>query len=344
MTTTDTGIPAEAIEHLRAVQAERDAAQNERFVAAGEQVAARFAAEQRKIVTPEAQERLRRRGSELRLPENAGLDAKNRRAAAMRAYATELGVDLVALDRMRADFAEQARALNELERTGGVELTWRGQGEDTERTSDKRNYDGWWDPGYSWSSSRPGDFAIWNADSYFDPVTNRTGSHIRYRQRETGDKTTCSMSWRNGYMVLYTPSVTGGVVVDIDLACQISRFFIDTDNEPGSSACDVSLTQSVQIEFYHSWADAVPVETRIEHIAVTGTSNPENWQDYVAVPAWKLLHARIPSFKTYQAGHQLAIFVSTRNQATGIKLDDTRLTAGVNAAYYVDDIVVSRLV
>lgn len=339
-----TSIPAEAIARLQDAQMERDKAQAQRIVAAGEEVAARFRAEQRRIVVPEVQEKLRLRGAELRLPEDAGLKAKTRRLAAQRAFAAELGVDLVALDRMQADFAAQAEAVSALERTGGVELTLKGQSEDTDRASAKRNYDGWWDPGYAWSSSRPGDFAIWNADTYFDPVTNRAGNHIRFRQRETGDKTTCSMIWRNGYMVLYTLSGSGPIVVDIDLTCQISKFFIDTDNEPGSSACNVQLTQSVQIEFYNSWADAVPVETRVEHITATGTSNPENWQDSTAVPAWKLLHARIPSFKSYQAGAQLAIFVSIRNQASGIKLDDTRLTAGVNAAYYLDDIIVSRLV
>lgn len=339
-----TRIPAEAIARLRDAQAKRDAAQDATIVAAGEEVAARFVAQHRRIVVPEVQEKLRLRGAELRLPGDASLEAKTRRLAAQRAYAAELGVDLAALDRMRADFAAQTEVVSALGRTGGIELTWKGQSEDTERASAKRNYDGWWDPGYSWSSSRPGDFAIWNADTYFDPITNRAGSHIRFRQRETGDKTTCSMSWRNGYMVLYTPSISGNVVVDIDLACQISKFFIDTDNEPGSSACSVQLTQSVQIEFYNSWADDFPVETRVEHITATGTSNPENWQDFTAVPAWKLLHARMPSFKSYQAGHQLAIFVSIRNQATGIKLDDTRLTAGVNAAYYLDDTVVSRLI
>lgn len=253
-----TAIPPEALERIRRTQGERDAAEVERGVTAYKPLVARFTAEQRKIVPVELDEKLKVHVAKNRLPEDASVEDRRGRAEAQRKYAAELGIDLAALDRMRQDFATQAVKLGTLPDLGDIEVTDLADGR--RPTTDARVYNGSWDPGPTWSSTKPGSFAVWNADSYFDPATNRAGSHIRFRQRETDDNTIVSMAWRNGYMVLHTPSSTSRVRMEVDLTKEFSRYFIDTDNEPGNSSCNVLLQQAVRVEIYSSWADEIPQE------------------------------------------------------------------------------------
>ncbi|MFG2001781.1 hypothetical protein ACGFNU_21785 [Spirillospora sp. NPDC048911] len=341
--TTDSGtIPATALDHMRETMAARDAAQAERIVAAGQAVVERFEAERLKIVPAELQKRLRAHAAEHRLAEDADLEARLRRSARQRAYMAEIGVDLVALDRMRADFAEQAGAVAALPGMGDAEVSIvPGEGRALEEgDASLVAYDGNWDPGPAWGSSRPGDFAVWNQESFWAPTINRAGSHIRFRQRETGDNSWAWMSWRNGYMRLFTLPAARPLVVDVDVTCEHSRFFIDTDDEPGGSGCRVELSQSVQVEVYSNWADSVPQETVSGLLASTGTTSTENWQDFEAVPAWSKRKVRVNSQKTYAGGQQVAVFASIMNFANGARLNDTRLTAGVDAAWIIDNITV----
>ncbi|MBW8482155.1 hypothetical protein [Actinomadura parmotrematis] len=339
MTVTETTVPPEAIEHLREVQAAQDRADAERTAKAGALVAARFAAERRHIVPPEIDAALAESAAARRLPEDAPIEDRLARYAAQRARAAELGVDLVALDRLRAAFAAEAERAAAPQTAGALDLARRpGERRAPVPSDAKVDYNGSWDPGPTWYSTDQSNFSVWNADTYFDTVTNRAGNHIQFRQRATDDNDSCAMSWRNGYMVLYTPPALRNLIIDVDLVPQISRFFVDTDNEPGSSACNVQLHQLLHVEVYSSWADAVPQETTAGILSSTGTSNPEAWIDSEAFPPWSLWTGTVTTQRSYPPGHTLAIFVAIRNQASGIKLDDTRLTAGVNAAWYMDAI------
>ena len=341
---TRTATASKAVDHLRRTQKAQDDAELTRISAENERLAQRFAGEKQKIVSMEIDQKLKDRAAAHRLPEDASREERQRRHAQQMAYAAEIGVDLAALNRMRADFGAQARKINALPYQGDFALSMLpGSRQEPELATAKRNYNGSWDPGWQTLATNASKFSVWNADTYFDTVTNRAGSHIRFRQRETDDYDTATMWWRNGYMVLYTPATLRHLVIDVALVPQISRFFIDTDNEPGSSSCTVQLHQSIRVEVYSDWSDAVPQEITVGQLSYTGTSNPEAWIDSQAFQPWSQWNARVTTQRQYAAGNTLAIFVSEMNYASGVKLDDTRLTAGVNAAWYLDNIVVSPL-
>jgi hypothetical protein len=343
MTTQEapTKIPPEAIERLQRAQAERNQAETKRICTEGEKVTDRFRGEWLRIVPVELYEKLKARAAERRLPEDASPQEQRRRWEEQRAYATELGVDLAALDRMRAAFSTEVAKITGRSDIQKCELTRLPDKVDAASVplGAKREYNGWWDPGWSWYSSRPQDFAVWNADSYFDPVTNRSGNYIKFRQRETGDNTVASMLWHNGYMVFYTPPKQAGMTIEVDITCQISRFFVDTDNEPGVSHCDVEVAQDLYVEVYNSWADTDPMQITSGGLTWWNTTDPEDWApEGDQFPQWSTWRAKVNTWQVCPPGKPLAFYFAIRNRAHGFKLDDTRLTAGVNAAWYFDDV------
>jgi hypothetical protein len=62
-------------------------------------------------------------------------------------------------------------------------------------------FDGWWDGGISWHSSRPSKFAVWNAESI--TIRPAAGSNIKFRQSETDNFDDAYMTSHGGYMRLF---------------------------------------------------------------------------------------------------------------------------------------------
>lgn len=184
-----------------------------------------------------------------------------RRRASNRAYAADLGVDLAALARLGADFRQRFQELHKSRlviHSDNRVVTLPDQQESAPKRA--AGWAGTWDPGYEYYTSHASQFAIWNAGSYYNPASSRTGSNIRFRQRETDNFDNAWLNWRNGYMVFYTMPTTAHIMVTVTLTYMFSHHFIDTDNEPGDSECQVMVGQWVGAEIFSDWSDGLPQE------------------------------------------------------------------------------------
>lgn len=324
---------------MRQARDARDEAERARITAAAQPVLERFRAEQSKLVTPDVQRRLREHAAGLRLPDDAGVEERRRRAATQRAYAAQLGVDLVALDRMRADFGRQCDAI--LPGASPPAPASRAPQADALQAV---NWNGWWDAGFYWYSSHASQFALWDTVSYHNLGTSRAGSHIRFRQRETDDSDIAYLTSHNGFMIWYTPFVTDGIVLEMDLRCHVSRYFIDTDNEPGNSSCHVKVQQWLVAEWYRSWSDASPIEHVDGFLENPRSSTDlEEWVDEQMTPPGSLrTNMRVFSGRKYPPGQPVAIYIGVSNRANAFSLNDTRCTLGVDGGWYIERLTIKR--
>jgi hypothetical protein len=346
MTTRErtTPVPRDVQDRLQdAVRARRLADEQARDAGAAA-LLQEFARTRTAIITPEVDDRLRAHAAGARLPEGAGTEERRRRNAQQRRYAAELGVDLGALDRWREDFGRRSAALlaapHAVAENRVVEAPEAGA---AVAGTAGLTWNGYWDPGYWWSSTDASDFSIWNAQSHFDPAAGRVGSHVRFRQRESDDHDTAQLGWANGYMVIFKMPRTGRLQVEVSLRCDFSHHFIDTDNEPGNSSCSVYAGQYLQADIYNDWSDSTPVMATSQHqLAVNATTKLEEWVDGAPVQpgAHRTVYLHSPSSVNLPVDFDFAIWVAESNIAHAVKLNDTRATVGVNASWVINDITV----
>lgn len=329
------GVPSDAVDRIRTAQRLRAEAETARIRTETQALRDHFLAEKLTLIPADVDRRLRERAAANRLPEGASQEERRRLRAAQLDHAVELGVDLAAMDRMRADFGRRAKAIRARNVPGEVEVIALPDREIPAVAPLSTAWDGSWDQGSQAWSSRGSQFAIHNAQSYFDPQSGRAGSHIRFRQRQTGDDDSAGMSWTNGYMVLYTPPRTAQLLIDIYLTCAFSRHFIDTDNEPGNSGCHVSVNQNVVAEIYRSWSHPAPEEhVYPAELADDDTIDLEEWIDHSPIGPGATRKVTLRTDTVFQAGSTIAVYVGLLNEANADYLNDTRVTAGVDAAWH----------
>ncbi len=337
--TDKTGVPADVVERVRKAQQARDRADKDRMAKASIALRERYRAERSKVVPAEVEAKLATFASAWRAKHGATLNHEEqaRRRAEELAFAAEQGVDVAALARLTDDFATRFGTVMLPRVATDSEVTELPAGQ----ASAEQRVGGWngeWDPGYEYWTTNAGHTSIWNAESYWLPSHSRVGSNIRYRSTKTDDSDDVSLKWRNGYMVLYTPPRTARLFVDIFLTCLLNHFFVDTDDEPGTSSCNVRVGQYASAEIYSNWADELPVGTvSSSTLAQNGTTSTERWLDYSPVAPAARRHVRVYSSAAFPAGFPVAVFASERNEAVSW-LNDTRVTAGVNAAWVMDDV------
>lgn len=341
---TTTAVPADVAGRMRNALAEQHRAEQEQRNDETTAVQRRFAVQRASIVPRHLDEELRARAAATRLPEDASVEDRRRRAADQTRYASEIGVDTAALARWRESFGREARRLAVPPHLSSENRVVESSAGALEPLS--LSFHGSWDPGSSWYSSHSSQFAIWNALSYFDPANARAGSDIKFRQRETDDSDNARLQWANGYMVLYTMPRTGRLEIKVDMTCDFSRHFIDTDNEPGNSSCSVVAFQGVYASIFNDWSDEFPVmNTTGAALADDGTTDLEEWIDYSPIPAGasRTVYLHSATTPSLPVGFDFAIWVAQENYAEAIKLNDTRATVGVNASWVINNITVRTL-
>lgn len=337
-----TAVPADVADRMRNALAEQHRAEQEKHNAEITALQRRFAAQRALIVPRELDEKLRAHAAAKRLPEDASVEDRRRRFAAQTRYATEIGVDTAALTRWREDFGREAQRLAVPPHLSSENTVVDSTGEALKPSG--LVFNGSWDPGYSAWSSHSSQFAIWNAQSYFDPANARAGSNIKFRQRETDDSDNAGMQWPNGYMVLYTMPRTGRLQIRVDMTCDFSRHFIDCDNEPGNSSCKVQAFQAVYASIYNDWSDEVPVMNTSGIVLEDDYStDEEEWIDWSPIPAGasRTVYLHSATTPSLPVGFDFAIWVAQLNYAEAIKLNDTRATIGVNASWVINNITVT---
>jgi hypothetical protein len=339
-----TTVPADVADRMRNALAEQHRAEQEKRNAEVTALQRRFTRQRAAIVSRELDEKLRAHAAANRLPEDAPIEDRRRRAADQARYATEIGVDTAALARWRGDFRREARRLAVPPHLSSENTATDSTGEALQPRG--LAFNGSWDPGYTSYSSHPSQFAIWNAQSYFDPASARAGSHIRFRQRETDDDDEAWMQWPNGYMVLYTMPRTARLQIRVDMTCDFSFHHVDNDNEPGTSSCSVVAWQGVFGHIYNDWSDAEPVmHTSGAELALDSTTDESENIDVAPIPAGasRTVYLHSPTTPSLPVGFDFAIWVAQVNVANAIHLDDTRSTVGVNASWVINNISVTTI-
>jgi hypothetical protein len=181
--------------------------------------------------------------------------AAEERVAASLAFARDLRVDVEALVRLNQESSEKIAAV--LDRPLSTESTMAV----APPTPSATVYTSWG----SWESGSYIDY--WSCDgytaaaaSYLDPPISQNGGIMALQVTDAGDHAGV-LSWReNGFLVEYTPPISGRLIVSAYLSCVMDDHFISTWDEWGWSSFTGKTREEGIFETYSDWDDWSPNE------------------------------------------------------------------------------------
>jgi hypothetical protein len=330
-------LPPDVHERLRAAHAERQAAAETRTENELKALSARYRSERATMIPEDTGRALREYADRHRLPEIGRKDQAERERFRLSnlAHAQELGVDLGALGRLRAEHRRRFERIVTGARTG--------QGEVSEPASEHpivtaatqtffKPWHGSWDQG-SWSSTTDPGSTTWTNTSYWE-AHNRVGANIGFNRRPSDNDDGASITHSSGNMVEFVMPRTGGLEIGIGLTRAFGNHFIDTDDEFGPSSCDVWTTESAVAEVYWDWNDWT-ADSHVERaLAQVHASSPEQWVDTNPVPPNTFRSASLydPSV-VFPAGHAVVVYAGVQ-ESVWAHVDDVSVRASVNSAWY----------
>jgi hypothetical protein len=193
---------------------------------------------------------------------------------------------------------------------------------------------GSWDQGFWSSTSDPGS-TIWTNQSYWESGA-RVGSHLGFNRRPSDNDDSASIAHSSGMLVQFTMPRTASLEVSFGLTRAFGNHFIDTDDEVGWSYCNVQIKESAVAEVYWDWNDW-SADSHVERpLANSGTISSEKWIDTNPIPAGAFRSANLynPNI-VFPSGQTVVVYVGTQEHVYAW-VDDVRVRASANAAWYIN--------
>lgn len=343
---TSTIAPEDIVERVREVRRLRQEEEKARISRELEAVKERFRAERAALIPSDVERKLREYRAAHRPadPRAVTEEDRPRLRSEYYAHAMSLGVDIPAVRRMQADFGAAVDAVTAVRQDGSAEVSewFPREAEPEAATAAALGYDGSWDEGQFFYTTRPNRTTIHKAQTYFDHVS-KVGSHVRVSMWDTDNHDAAVLSWTNGYMRLFTMPFTGFVRAEMFLRGIHSKHYIDTDDEWGSSSCTVRASQYAIGEIYWDWSSPLPVS----YLNTTLISQSWTKQEEKVINETPYLtglgvnrHVMMHSYVWLPAGHTFAVYVGLMNEGN-MKLNDVGATVGVDAAWRLHDLRVT---
>ena len=344
-------LPADASERILKAHQEHKAAEETRVTSALRELHARYRRERLNLIPAATDEQLRRYTTANRLSPMVrhNLDERSRSRAAALAFAREQGVDLAALARLRSDTQHQFDTIVNPHPTSYGELTDVSDGQASladpplPMTIFQPPWHGSWDQGSRWSTTDPGSTTWINQiPSHWDSAGSRVGSYIGFNRRPSDNDDSASITHSSGMMVQFRMPRTTGLVVTIGLTRLFGHHFIDTDDEAGTSSCDVKITESAVAEIYWDWNDWT-ADSHVEKVLTQSVANrPEQWVDdhNTTIPASTDLYRTLynPNI-VFPSGQTVVVYAGVQLSASAM-VDDVSVRASVNSAWFVNVIMI----
>ena len=160
---TSADAPPDVVERVREAQRLRYAEEETRIARELQAVKDRSRSERAVLIPADVEQLLREYRQAHRPPDGATVTEEERQRLGneVRAFAMSLGVDVPAVCRMQADSEAAYTAVLQPRQTGEVQVSeWSPL---TSQVATNQTFDGWWDVGQSFSTTRPSHTSIWNA-------------------------------------------------------------------------------------------------------------------------------------------------------------------------------------
>ncbi len=270
-------------------------------------------------------------------------------------YAQQVGIDLVTLQRLQADYKGQFKALTNSGQLNSSPLTLPvvKAGEQTGSQAVvtpgnalymPANYAGWWDR--NGVAAKSGSGKIMSFAPHLDHLLSRVGNTIWSKNKSASDADYLVSHRENGLMLWHTVPYTARLQVEVDFECVYCQHCIQTWDEFGWSNGDGWTNEAATMAVFWNWEDATPATENIDYnlawgLGFSGDGEKSPGVKY-PVSSGLIRRLTLTTPSQFPAGATVAIYVGAR-QRFYAWLNDVSINTFVHSQWHLKQINVRNL-